>query len=247
MHKLPIVLRLTAVALLTGACNGSRSTSPTPVAAPAATPMPTPTPTPIVATATATYRVSFDSTWSGSTHPQDFPPNPHFSGLIAATHGSNVGFWRMGEPASAGIEAMAELGSKFPLDQEAEAAIMAGTAQHLLSGDGIGRSPGSTSLEFEIGRDYPLVTLVSMIAPSPDWFVGVSALDLLENGDWAASMSVTLHAYDAGTDSGATYEAGNADTVPREPITQIGGAPLAVSGRVAPIGTFTFTFTRIDQ
>lgn len=232
-----------ALALVAAACGGSGSTTPTPVAAP--TPTPEPTPTPIVASATALYRVTFDSTWSAGTHPQEFPPNPHFSGLIGATHDDSVRFWEHGGMASAGIEAMAELGSKFPLDQEVESAITAGTAQHLLSGGGMGRSPGSVSLEFEIGRDYPLVTLVSMLAPSPDWFVGVSALSLLEGGDWAASTSATLHAYDAGTDSGVTYTAGNADTQPREAIAEIEGAPLAVAGSVAPIGTFTFT--RIDQ
>jgi len=229
------------LALAAVAC-GKGTTAPTPVAAPA--PTPEPTPTPIVASATATYRVTLDSKWSASTHPQEFPPNPHLSGLIGGTHDDAVRFWEHGAMASAGIEAMAELGSKFPLDQEVGAAITAGTAEHLLSGGGLGRSPGAVALEFEIGRDYPLVTLVMMLAPSPDWFIGVSALSLLEAGDWVASRSVTLHAYDAGTDSGATYTAGNADTQPREAIAEIEGAPLAVSGAVAPIGTFTFT--RID-
>ena len=236
------LIYLAALAGTFGACSGSGSTAPTPIAAPTATPEPTPTP--IVASATAMYRVTFDSAWSASTHPDEFPPNPHFSGLIGGTHGDQVRFWEHGGQASAGIEAMAELGSKFPLDQEVEAAITAGTAEHALSGGGIGRSPGSVSLEFEIGRDAPRVTLVSMVAPSPDWFVGVSALSLLEAGDWVASRTVTLRAYDAGTDSGTTYTAGNADTQPREAIAEIEGAPLAVSGAVAPIGTFTFT--RID-
>ena len=37
--------------------------------------------------------VTFDATWSRSTHPEDPPDNPHFSPLIGATHRSSVVFW----------------------------------------------------------------------------------------------------------------------------------------------------------
>lgn len=51
-----------------------------------------------------------------------------------------------------------------------------------------------------------LVSFVSMIDPSPDWFLGVSGLDLcLRNCTWAESKIVDLYPYDAGTDSGPTY------------------------------------------
>ena len=86
----------------------------------------------------------------------------------------------------------------------------------LLSGDGIPRSPSSVSLDFAIRRDYTLVTLVSMVAPSPDWFTGVSALSLLEGGQWVEELTVELFAYDAGTDSGTTYNSANDPTSPRE-------------------------------
>ena len=83
--------------------------------------------------------------------------------------------------------------------------MAAGTAEHLLAGGNLRGSPGSTQLEFEVSRDYPLVTLVTMVAPSPDWFVGVSALALFENGDWVREKEVALVPWDAGTDSGVTF------------------------------------------
>src|SRR5437762_12358166 len=85
----------------------------------------------------ASYTVTFTSTWSATTHPVDFPTSAHFSGLIGATHSDQVVFWRDGELASPGIQAMAELGSKNPLGDEIAAAIGAGTAQYVLSGEGI--------------------------------------------------------------------------------------------------------------
>ncbi len=47
-----------------------------------------------------------------------------------------------------------------------------------ISGPSFWDVPGSTSLDFELTEDFPLVTLVAMIAPSPDWFIGVRNLDL---------------------------------------------------------------------
>jgi hypothetical protein len=194
----------------------------------------------VVAAPTARYEVLFETAWSAASHPSDFPANPHLSPLIGATHSSAVGFWRPGRLATEGIEAMAELGSVTPLDLEVQGAIAAGTAQHLLRGEGIARSPGATRVEFEVGRDHPLVTLVSMIAPSPDWFVGVHDLSLMEGGDWVAERVATLWPYDAGTDRGRSYSSPDLDSQPREPVRQIDGFPFDVGGPVAPVGTFTF-------
>jgi hypothetical protein len=160
--------------------------------------------------------------------------------LIGGTHNDRVRFWEEGGIATEGIRRMAELGSQTPLDQEVTAAISAGNAQQALRGGGIDPSPGEASIEFEISRDFPRVTLVSMLAPSPDWFVGVSALSLLENNDWVAERTIELFPYDAGTDRGRTYLSPDQVTNPRQPITRINSRPLLVGGVVPPVGTFTF-------
>jgi hypothetical protein len=184
--------------------------------------------------------VTFQSDWSPTTHPADWPFDAHYSGLIGGTHNSRVTFWQEGRPASQGIQDMAEKGRKSPLDQEVGSAIAAGTAQFILSGGGLGGSPRSVALEFDIGIDFPLVTLVTMVAPSPDWFVGVSGLSLLQNGQWADEVVATLFPWDAGTDSGVTYAAENFETMPRQPISRLLGFPVAVNGIVAPFGTMAF-------
>lgn len=193
-------------------------------------------------TQTAQYTVTFDATWSAQTHPSNFPATPHFSGLIGTTHDSTVSFWQVCLPATPGIESMAETGSKSPLTSEIDAAAMAGSADALISGGGINPSPGSVSVSFQIDLDFPLVTLVSMVAPSPDWFVGVSGLSLLENGDWAPEKVVALLPYDAGTDSGSQYTSPNQDTNPPALIMQITSLPL---GNGVPLGTFTFARTDV--
>ena len=190
---------------------------------------------------TAKYQFTFDATWSEETHPDDFPPNPHFSGLIGASHNDNVKFWDEGELASPGIKNMAETGSKDPLRSEINDAISDGTAFKLLGGGGINPSPGSVVIAFKVSEDYPLVSLVSMIAPSPDWFVGVDSLNLFENGAFVEEKIAVLYAYDAGTDSGTTYTSPNEPTDPPITIFKIEGYPFFYEDELVPLGTFTFT------
>lgn len=186
------------------------------------------------------YQVTFTSTWSAVTHPDGFPPNPHFSPLIGATHCSCLSFWEVGELASPGIKDMAELGATNALASEVATAQSNGGAEHLLAGSGIGVSPGMASLEFDITLDYPAVTLVSMVAPSPDWFVGVSGLELFDGSEWVDSLVVELYPYDAGTDSGIDYTSPNSATQPPVAIFQIDSGPLWVDGALPSVGTFTF-------
>lgn len=189
----------------------------------------------------AVYQVTFTSSWSQQTHPYEYPiGSSHFSGLIGATHNALVNFWQSGEIATNGIENMAESGSKSLLITEINFQIDNGNAQHLLSAGGIGSSPGEVMFTFEISQQHPFVTLVSMIAPSPDWFVGVSKLSLIANGQWLEHLVVPLFAYDAGTDSGTRYTSPNSDTQPKASIQRIETLPFLVNSEVPSIGTFTF-------
>ena len=199
------------------------------------------------ATETALYLLVFDATWSADTHPDDFPGSAHFSGLIGGTHNGDVAFWEDGELASDGIESMAETGSKTLLRAEVQQAIDGGNAGEVISGPGISRSPGTALALFVVTQEFPLATVVSMIAPSPDWFVGVDGTLLFRDGDWVDELVVELPPLDAGTDSGVSYRSANQDTQPPEPIAEITGYPFfnEKEERVPPLGTFTFT--RVDQ
>jgi Spondin_N len=193
--------------------------------------------------AAASYRVTFVSTWSAQTHPESFPADAHYSGLHGATHHAGWSLWHSGGMATPGIERMAERGKSSPLKDEIREAVRAGHAGAEIRGDNLKRSPGSLGVDFRISREYPLVSLVAMLAPSPDWFVGVSALDLCEGGRWAAERTVELFAYDAGTDSGPSYKSPDADTQPREPIRRIETPPFRVGGALRAVGTLTFSRT----
>ena len=193
---------------------------------------------------TATYRIDFNATWSSSTHPTTFPSGAHWSPLIGAVHSSRASFWEMGETSSAGMESMAETGATGTLSSEINSEIPA-NALSVVNGNGSG-SPGSVRIRnVEVRLGHPMVTLVSMIAPSPDWFAGVSGVSLLNGvGQWTESLEVVLFPLDAGSDSGTSYTAGNANTSPKEPIYSLRG--ISPFSR-APVATLTFTRTDVPD
>ena len=240
-----VVAALGALALAGGCSSSATPTAPTlatatVVAAPEQ-PSPPPPPPPPPAPTTVRYRVVFDALWSQATHPQDYPGNPHFSPLIGATHSPAVRFWADGAIASDGIKRMAEQGFTAPLDAHVNDAIAAGTARALILGGRIQLSPASVSVEFEIHQSHSQLTLVTMVAPSPDWFIGVGGLPLFADGRWVESMTVDLRPWDAGTDAGRSYESPDAPVNPRQPIALLTSPPVGVNGVAAPMGRFVIT------
>lgn len=236
------------VAAIAAGCGGGLAPGPSPLADPGLTQPPaaagagttggaTGGPMP---TTTARYVATFEATWSRATHPTDFPASAHFSALVGGTHDGSVSFWADGQRASNGIRDMAERGRTSPLDQEVAAAVSAGRAGQVIIGGAVGTSPGSATAEFSVTPLFPLVTLVSMVAPSPDWFIGVAGLSLAENGQWADERRVDLVPWDAGTDSGATFTSDDRVTSPPVGIFRIVTAPLSPGGQVRPLGTFVF-------
>jgi len=201
--------------------------------------------TPEPASQTAMYRLDFDATWSAETHPTDIPNPPLFSPLICVTHKDIDTFWAVGAIATPGIERMAEHGNNETLRDEIAPAMTSGDAGVISEASGPFESPGVQSVTFEISQTFPRVTAVSMIAPSPDWFVGVNGLVLFDGAQWADQIVVQLFPHDAGTDNGVSYESANSNTNPATAITEIAGYPFETNGDIPALGTFTFT--RIDN
>ncbi len=167
----------------------------------------------------ARYRLTFNASWSAQSHPVNFPSSAHFSGLVGAVHNDQVALWNTGELASNGIELMAETGDTSGLLAEVAGAVNAGSAASAINGGGVALSPGAVSVEFEVTRDHPLITITSMVAPSPDWFVGVRDLALFDGTDFVESLTIEAPVYDSGTDSGLLFTSDDIDTQPATPIT----------------------------
>ncbi len=169
----------------------------------------------------ATYTVTFQGNWTTASTPGGVVGSAHFTTLVGAVHNDMVTFWESGGTATPGVESVAELGTTGTFESEVTAA---GTNASLVK-KSIGFDPTVTAtFEIEVTNDHPLFTLLSMIGPSPDWFVGVSGLSLLDaQGQWLSEQEVDLFPYDAGTEEGTEFSLSNAATSPQGTIESIKG------------------------
>jgi hypothetical protein len=188
----------------------------------------------------AVYEVTLDATWSAATHPLEHPASAHFSWSIAASHDEGYRLFEEGAIASSGLERLAEEGELDPFDAEIQAAVDRGAAGALFAGKPIQRAPGRTAFDIEVTTDHPMVSFATMVAPSPDWFIGAAGVPLLVDDRWVAEKTLPLVVWDAGTDGGLTFLAADADTRPRERVAPSASKHFNADGRAVPIGRVTF-------
>ena len=195
----------------------------------------------------ATYDISLTTIWNSAAH-TSVPGNAHWSPLSGATHKNPNDILEFGAiaPTTDGIKDIAETGNTTNFNDEIDAIIAAGNSdQYLQQGFApfAGNNSVSTLNDITVSEDFPLITLVSMVAPSPDWFVAVNNLDLRSgnnavNNGWKDTFTLDVFAYDSGTDSGINYTTGDMPTEPREPISMVSGFPINGNR----MGTITFTY-----
>lgn len=191
---------------------------------------------------TTNYRVTFNINWNSTDFPTDYPSNAHFSKLIGWSHQSNTEFFKEGTLASEGIRKMAELGATTPLDNEINERIATKEGLGLYIGNNLSTGVGQITIDVVVDKYHPSVTLATMLAPSPDWYLAVVNVNLLENTLFVSSKTIDGIVYDAGTDDGTTYTSPNTNTYPRRAISYFVSSPLGNDTVVSPsIATITFT------
>jgi hypothetical protein len=190
----------------------------------------------------ATYNIVFESFWNATDH-GILPPSSHWSSLVGANHNSNITFLEKDGIATQGIENIAETGNITVFrDNEVNPSITNGDTKKFINGGGLGSATGTISINgLEVSENFPLITLISMIAPSPDWMIAINSINLRNAGntDWQDLIEIDLYAYDAGTDNGSTYNDANADVTPHIAINSLQGDPPFNNNR---IGKLTITF-----
>jgi len=149
--------------------------------------------------------------------------------------------------ASQGIELIAESGTNDIFeDVDVQNAIDAGTAEQYIYGPSLSTAAGTITITgLEFSDEFPLLSLFTMIAPSPDWMMVIDDLELMDGaGEWKTSISIpVLYAYDSGTDAGTNYTSGNANV--DTPVSVFDGSnPIAPFGGNS-IGSLTVTLTNL--
>ncbi|WP_198038411.1 spondin domain-containing protein [Photobacterium angustum] len=201
--------------------------------------------------ATARYALNFYTDWSAVNFPTNFPTDRHFSGLIGLTHNAQVKLFETGETASAGVISVAETGSKIALESEIGVIQNNGNSGNTISGNGIPATGDEVEVQFDISQEHPLVSVITMLAPSPDWFTGVDSVPLFKDGKWQNKVEVQLWVYDAGSDSGIDFIAPDFPISPPNPVLLLTTLRVDTDFKEGVhyqtkrhIGTFTFK--RVD-
>ena len=182
----------------------------------------------------ARYRVDVTFSWA------DPDLDAHWSRLIAFAHSSRYSLFQDGETASSGLALVATNGRVSVLEAAlAEGRRRGRVGAHLVL-PGI-ESPGSFSFELDVDERLNRIAFATMLAPSPDWFSGVSGIALRMDGLWRDRVEVPLWPWDAGADSGPEYTGPNVETPPRQSVRLLTHPDLLTADALKPIGQATFT------
>lgn len=192
------------------------------------------------------YRAEITPLWTKENFPIEYPDTslihkPHFSGLIGTAHRADFHLFTEGQMPSPGLERLSEEGKHDPLDAEIKAAVATGAALALAESEPLKDFTQTATAEVSVDGTHPLVTLVAMIAPSPDWFLAVPDVNLMENGAWVSSKTVDAYAWDSGGDDGTTYLADDKDTNPKKPTSKNQSRHFLKDGQPMPVARITFT------
>jgi len=108
-----------------------------------------------------------------------------------------------------------------------------------------------TIKEVLVNADYPYISTISSVEPSPDWFSGFYDFNMIDpdTDKWYDKVVIDTFPWDAGTDSGATYQSPHAMIIPPYLITQMTVETVPDSGvflnpdgdKVLPISRWTCT------
>ncbi|XP_028391288.1 spondin-2-like isoform X1 [Dendronephthya gigantea] len=157
---------------------------------------------------TATYRLQFQGEWKNSS---SRPAGAQFTGFIGAVHNKCYQMWETGERASLGVKNVAEEGDYMELSKEIQKHIEKWkTATEQIKpktntigplGDALLPDTENPQSGYTLDRSHTLVSVVVRVEPSPDWFVGISNINLCnKSGEWVREpLRIQLVPYDAGT------------------------------------------------
>lgn len=152
-----------------------------------------------------------------------------FSPLTATGHSNRVSILTVRGFASKAIEAIAETGDNSMLVRALRTlrASKQGVRSYRAASSGV--MPGkSVTLMVNVDCMHPFISAVSMIAPSPDWIVQVSNVNMYSRRfrKFMRYRRGNLIAYDAGTDDGREFTAPSDTSLDIPTVPQKNIAPL---------------------
>jgi hypothetical protein len=160
---------------------------------------------------------------------------------VGASHNGRYVLFGDGRTATSGLRVLAENGRAAILRAEFDEAARRGRLGARFVVEGLRTVPGTMEGEFSVSAEHPMVSFATMIAPSPDWFTGLAAIDLRAGDGWRESVALPLWAWDAGTDSGDSHGAANAETQPAQSIRLLAHPAFLTDAGLRTVGRAVLT------
>mmetsp|Transcript_57565 Transcript_57565/g.64384 ORF Transcript_57565/g.64384 Transcript_57565/m.64384 type:complete len:417 (+) Transcript_57565:189-1439(+) len=172
-----------------------------------------------------TYSCTMTNLWSKETHPvgyESIANNAHWSPPVLVAHSPNYELWAKDTMASPGIEMLAETGVTSTLEDELQNTNSVG--EFVVGQDQYNANDGPQLFDdIQVTSNFPMLSTITMAAPSPDWFTGISNFSPIDREEqaWYESFEIATYPWDAGTEVGDTYSLDNAPQEPHVPIFQL--------------------------
>jgi len=195
----------------------------------------------------ASYDCIFTNLWTKSRHPSNYPNDAHWSPPVVVSHDLGYSIFKEGWASTEGLESVAETGStKKILDEIADAGDAVFDKKVGSGMDGKQFTASQKIMNVGLDNSHPYLSMVTMVAPSPDWFTGLNDFDMrdTDSGNWLQEVTLDLFPWDSGTDSGTSYNSPNGNsnesvyqlTINTIPETKVFESPDGAT--VLPVGRF---------
>ncbi|XP_073949807.1 spondin-2-like isoform X2 [Choristoneura fumiferana] len=197
----------------------------------------------------AKYKLTFEGLWSANTHHLVYPTSntsliqASFSEIVGASHNKDYTIFKSNEEANDGVKMLAEQGNTTRLEMDMQDKI-GQSIRSIIKTNRPATTNSTITAMFRVTKEYHLVSLVTAILPSPDWFLGASHMELCvaDKNKWASTLELNLYPMDAGTDKGTDFNSANDEMLPPVPIRQ---ATIRNVPKVKPFARIKFELIRI--
>jgi len=168
----------------------------------------------------AVYRLQLDTFWSEQVFPKQYPqwrPPAQWSKSVGYSHQDSFSLFSLGALVDEGVRQFVETGSSEVLDQSSSNR----TFLDAILAPPIVQGVGNTSTNVFVDGNHSMISVITKIVPSPDWFIGLDSVNLCQEGRFIQSFNTEAFPLDAGTDNGFTFTSPNWETEPRAEVFQI--------------------------
>ncbi|KAJ2951133.1 hypothetical protein O0L34_g5522 [Tuta absoluta] len=168
----------------------------------------------------AVYNVKLHLMWDDDIYHREHQGKHQWSQVFGQSHNRSYALYRVGEPSRPSVLDFIQFGTLDPLMEESEEEPK---VYDQFIAPPVENGQGETETVVFVDGEHSMVSLMSKILPSEDWFIGVDSLDLCLRSSWVDQLTLDLEPLVAGI---AGNDKKNPNPVKKLPRSHFGGNRL---------------------